>query len=232
MKRRYREVAVTAAADGFGLALDGKPVNTPAGAALVVRARALAAAVAAEWSAQGEQLRPDTMPLTQLTATALDRVAPARAAVIEQLLNYGETDLLCYRATEPPELVDRQVAMWQPLLDWAQLRFGAELAVIAGLMPQPQPAEALAALRAALAPFDALGLTGLLAAAGAAGSLVLALALQAGRLSADEARALSQLDETFQIERWGEDAEAAARRAGLRADLVAAGRFLALAAAP
>jgi chaperone required for assembly of F1-ATPase len=232
MKRRYREVAVTAAADGFGLALDGKPVNTPAGAALVVRARALAAAVAAEWSAQGEQLRPDTMPLTQLTATALDRVAPARAAVIEQLLNYGETDLLCYRATEPPELVDRQVAMWQPLLDWAQLRFGAELAVIAGLMPQPQPVGALAALRAALAPFDALGLTGLLAAAGAAGSLVLALALQAGRLSADEAWALSQLDETFQIERWGEDAEAAARRAGLRADLVAAGRLLALAAAP
>jgi chaperone required for assembly of F1-ATPase len=232
MKRRYREVAVTAAADGFGLALDGKPVNTPAGAALVVRARALAAAVAAEWSAQGEQLRPDSMPLMQLTATALDRVAPARAAVIEQLLSYGETDLLCYRATEPPALVDRQVAMWQPLLDWAQLRFGAELAVIAGLMPQPQPAEALAALRAALAPFDALGLTGLLAAAGAAGSLVLALALQAGRLSADEAWALSQLDETFQIERWGEDAEAAARRAGLRADLVAAGRFLALAAAP
>jgi len=231
VKRLYREVAVTAEGDGFGLALDGNRVNTPAGAALVMRSRGLAEAVAAEWSAQGEQVLPDTMPLMQLTATALDRVASARPAVIAQLLLYGETDLLCYRATEPPELVDRQAAIWQPLLDWAALRFGAELAVIAGLMPQPQPAGALAALRAALAPADAFGLTGLLAAAGAAGSLILALALQAGRLSADEVWALSLLDETFQIERWGEDAEAAARRARLRADLRAAGRFLTLAAA-
>jgi chaperone required for assembly of F1-ATPase len=231
VKRLYREVAVTAEADGFGLALDGKRVNTPAGAALVVRSRGLAEAVAAEWAAQGEQVLPDTMPLMQLTATALDRVASARPAAIEQLLSYGETDLLCYRATEPAELVDRQAAIWQPLLDWAALRFGAELAVIAGLMPQPQPAGVLAALRAALAPADPFGLTGLLAAASAAGSLILALALQEGRLSADEVWALSLLDETFQIERWGEDAEAAARRAGLRADLRAAGRFLALAAA-
>jgi chaperone required for assembly of F1-ATPase len=230
MKRLYREVAVTAERDGFGLALDGKRVNTPAGAALVVRPRALAEAIAEEWSAQGERVVPETMKLMQFAVTALDRVVPARAAVIEQLVSYGETDLLCYRAAEPADLVDRQVAMWQPLLDWAGLRFGAELTAIAGLMPQPQPAGALDALRAALAPVDALGLTGLLAAAGAAGSLILALALQEGRLSAEEVWALSQLDETFQIERWGEDEEAAARRAALRADLVVAGRFLALAA--
>jgi len=230
MKRLYRAVAATAERDGFGLALDGKRVNTPAGATLVVRPRALAEAIAAEWSAQGERVLPQTMPLMQFAATAFDRVAPSRAAVIEQLVSYGETDLLCYRASEPAELVDRQIAMWQPLLDWAALRFGVELTVIAGLMPQPQPAGALAALRAALAPTDALGLTGLLAVAGAAGSLVLALALQDRRLSAEEVWALSQLDETFQIERWGEDDEAAARRAALRVDLVAAGRFLALAA--
>jgi chaperone required for assembly of F1-ATPase len=119
--------------------------------------------------------------------------------------------------------------MWQPLLDWAELRFDASLAVAVGLMPQKQPAGALEALRRALEPVDALGLTGLLAATGAAGSLILALALRDGRLSADEAWALSQLDETFQIERWGEDYEAADRRIRLRADLNAAGRFLALA---
>jgi chaperone required for assembly of F1-ATPase len=163
-------------------------------------------------------------------ATALDRVGPMRAQAVDELVRYGGTDLLCYRAAEPPDLVERQTAMWQPLLDWAELRFAARLAVTAGLMPQPQPADTLDALRRAVEPVEALGLTGLLAATGAAGSLILALALREGRLSADEAWALSQLDETFQIERWGEDDEATRRRARLRADLLAAGRFLALAA--
>ena len=230
MKRLYREVAVLAETEGFALALDGKRVKTPAGQALAVAWRALAEAIAAEWSDQGERVLPHTMPLMQLTATALDRVASTRAAAVDQLVRYGETDLLCYRAAEPPDLVARQTAMWQPLVDWAALRFGAGLAVTAGLMPQPQPAAALAALRAALEPVDPFGLAGLLAATGAAGSLVLALAIKERRLSADEAWALSQLDETFQIERWGEDHEAAKRRAALRADLLAAGRFLALAA--
>ena len=230
MKRLYRAVAVLADDAGFALALDGKRVHTPAGTPLVVGARALAEAIAEEWSAQGERVVPATMPLMQLAATAFDRIATARPAALDQLVRYGETDLLCYRAAEPPELAERQAAMWQPLIDWAGLRYGARLHVTAGLMPQPQPAEALAALRAALDAIDPLGLAGLLAATGAAGSLILALALKEGRLSAEEAWALSQLDETFQIERWGEDAEAARRRAALRADLAAADRFLALAA--
>jgi chaperone required for assembly of F1-ATPase len=230
MKRLYREVAVAAQPDGYGVALDGKRVTTPAGAALVVPARRLAEAIAEEWSAQGERVVPRTMPMTQLTATALDRVAPARAPVIDALIRYGETDLLCYRATEPSDLVARQAAMWQPLVDWVELRHDVRLEVTNGLMPRPQPAAALAALRGALEPLDAWRLTGVNAATAAAGSLVLALALLERRLSAEEAWALSQLDETFQIERWGEDLEAARRRAELRADLVAAGRFLALAA--
>ena len=228
MKRLYREVAVIAHPEGYGVALDGRRVNTPAGAALVIPARALAEAIAEEWSAQGERVVPRTMPLMQLAATALDRVARARTTVIDQLTRYGETDLLCYRATEPPELVDRQTAMWQPLVDWIEAHHAVRLEVAHGLMPRPQPSAALDALRGALEPLDALRLTGLNAATAAAGSVVLALALLARRLSADEAWALSQLDETFQIERWGEDREAARRRAELRADLVAAGRFLEL----
>jgi chaperone required for assembly of F1-ATPase len=141
-------------------------------------------------------------------------------------VRYGETDLLCYRAAEPPDLVERQAAMWQPLVDWAGMRFGAALAVTAGLMPTPQPAAALAALRRPLEVLPALSLTGLLAATGAAGSLILGLALLEHRITAEETWALSQLDETFQIERWGEDQEAAERRAAVKADLVAAGRFL------
>ena len=231
MKRLYREAAVTAHPEGYGIALDGRRVNTPAGVALVIPARALAVAIVEEWSAQGERVVPRTMPLMQLAATALERVARARTTVIDQLTRYGETDLLCYRATEPPELVDRQTAMWQPLVDWIEAHHAVRLEVAHGLMPRPQPSAALDALRGALEPLDALRLTGLNAATAAAGSVVLALALLARRLSADEAWALSQLDETFQIERWGEDREAARRRAELRADLVAAGRFLELIAA-
>jgi chaperone required for assembly of F1-ATPase len=230
MKRQYREVAVIRdELGGYGVALDGRALVTPAGRALGIPTRALAEAIAEEWSAQGERVAPATMPLMQLMATTLDRVAPGRADAVAQLIRYGETDLLCYRATEPPDLVSRQAAMWQPLVDWAALRYGAALAVTHGLMPRPQPDAALAALRAALEQFDAPVLAGLLAATAAAGSLILALALHERRLSAEEAWALSLLDETFQIEQWGEDAEAARRRAALRADLIAAGRFLVLA---
>jgi chaperone required for assembly of F1-ATPase len=229
MKRLYTDVTVAPTADGFGVSLDGKPVNTPAGARLSLPLPALVEAIAAEWAAQGERIVPATMPLMQLAATALDRVAPARPQTIVQLVRYGETDLLCYRAEDPPDLVGRQTAMWQPLVDWAGMRFGAPLAVTAGLMPQPQTAAALAALRRPLEAMSVLTLTGLLAATGAAGSLILGLALQARRLSPEEAWALSQLDETFQIERWGEDEEAARRRAAVRDDLLAAGRFLDLA---
>ncbi len=229
MKRLYKAAAVVETADGFGISLDAKPVNTPAGARLSVPTRGLAEAIAAEWSAQGERVVPATMPLMQLATTALDRVAPARARTLDQLVRYGETDLLCYRADAPPDLVERQTAMWQPLVDWAATRFGAALAVTAGMMPQAQPAAALAGLRRPLEAMSALSLTGLLAATGTAGSLILGLALQAGRITAEEAWALSQLDETFQIERWGEDDEAARRRAALRDELLAAERFLALA---
>src|SRR5690349_11052167 len=185
MKRLYKEVAVAETADGYGLSLDGKPVNTPAGMRLAVPQRGLAEAIAAEWSAQGERVVPSTMPLMQLAATALDRVGPMRAQTVDQLVRYGETDLLCYRAAEPPDLVERQAAMWQPLVDWAGVRFGAALAVTAGLMPTAQPAAALAALRRPLEVLPALSLTGLLAATGAAGSLILGLALLEHRITAE-----------------------------------------------
>lgn len=228
IKRFYTSAGFAEAEGGFAVRLDGKPVKTPAGKALVVPTRALAEAVAAEWDAQDKEVKPHSMPLTQLASTALDRVGPERTAIIEQLMHYAGTDLLCYRADFPPDLVERQARSWQPLLDWARAELGADLAATEGVIAIDQPAAALAALRARLDSCDLWRLTAVQSAAAAAGSLVLALALEAGRLNAADAFALSQLDESYQIEQWGEDAEAAQRRAVLERDIEAAGRLLAL----
>jgi chaperone required for assembly of F1-ATPase len=228
MRRVYTTVAVAPSGTGHAILLDGKPVRTPGGRIVEVPTPDLARALADEWDAQTKDILPDTMPLVRLTATALDLVAPRFDAVKAETARYGGTDLLCYRAADPPELAARQQAVWGPLLDWALLRYGADLIVTDGLMPVAQPPEALAALEAAVGALDVWRLTGLAAALPVLGSLVLALATIDGRLTAEEAYALSQLDESFQIERWGEDDEVAASRAIARADLAAVTRFLRL----
>ena len=230
MKRFYQQVAILPAESdaGYVVMLDGKVLSTPGKSRLVLASAGLAEAIAEEWAAQEGEVRPASMPLTRLAATATDRVAAARAAVIDELMRFAGTDLLCYRAEEPEALRARQAALWQPLLDWTSARYGAELCTVTGLMPQPQPDAALGALRAALDALDDLTLTGLMVATAAAGSLVVGLALVEGRITGEEAFAVSQLDESFQIEQWGEDAEAAARRAALKEDLLSVERFLAL----
>jgi len=168
------------------------------------------------------------MPLTRLANSALDRVAPRRTEVLDQVAAYGASDLVCFRAEKPAALVERQATAWQPLVDWAAATLAAPLQVTSGIVPITQPPETLAALRMALEALDdfELGAVGQLTAT--TGSLVIALALDAGRLTPDEAFAASQLDETFQMEAWGEDDEALARRAALEAEIAAAARFLAL----
>jgi chaperone required for assembly of F1-ATPase len=207
--------------------LDRRALTTPAKAELKLPTRALAEAIAGEWAGQGEKLKPATMPMTQLANTAIDRVAPDPGPAIEELLAYADTDLLCYRAETPPSLVERQQARWQPLLDRLALRHDVPLAVHPGVVPRPQPAASLAALRRRLADLSAFVLAGLAAATQACGSLVIALALAEGQVTSDEAFELAELDATFQIERWGEDDEAAARRRRLRQDILDIQRFLA-----
>ena len=230
MKRFYQQVAIVPAESdaGYVVTLDGKVLSTPGKAKLVIGSASLAGAIAEEWAAQEGEVRPASMPLTRLAATATDRVALARAPVIDELMRFAGTDLLCYRAEEPEALRARQSALWQPLLDWASARFGAELCVISGLMPQPQPDATLTALRRAVEALDDLALTALMVATAAAGSLVVGLALLERRITGEEAFAVSQLDESFQIEEWGEDSEQTARRAALKEDLLAVERFLAL----
>jgi chaperone required for assembly of F1-ATPase len=232
MKRFYRRAETMPVAGGYGVALDGRPIKTPAKQPLVVPNAALAGAIAAEWAAQQGEIRPAQMPLTRLASTAIDRVTPQREAIVQQIADYAGTDLVCYRAVHPPELATRQHAVWQPLADWAALRYDAPLEITAGVIPKPQPEASLRAFATAVAEQDDFALAALHLATGACGSLIISLALTEGRLDAAEAFATSQLDESFQIEAWGEDQEQAQRRAALAEDIAAAARFLALLRAP
>jgi chaperone required for assembly of F1-ATPase len=228
LRRVYRTAGVTEADGGFSIVLDDKPVRTPAKAPLVVPGRALAEAIAAEWQAQEERVDPDSMPLTRIASISIDLVTPRRAAVIAEIVKYAATDLVCYRAEHPYELVARQHAAWQPLVEWAKERYGAELLVTAGIVPRNQPGAAIHALTDAVAALDSMTLAALHLATAACGSIVLALALREGRLDAEGAFAAAELDQTFQIERWGEDTEQTRRRAGLGAEIAAAARFFSL----
>ncbi|HWI26101.1 MAG TPA: ATP12 family protein [Stellaceae bacterium] len=228
MKRFYKEARVEPAGGAFGVSLDGKQLRTPAKAPLSVPSATLAEAIAQEWRAQGAEVKLDELPLTRLTSTAIDLVAMRRAEVVAEIARYASTDLVCYRAGHPPELARRQHEAWQPLIDWATLRYDAPLEVTAGVLPVTQSPASLRAFTAAIEGYGALELAALHLATQACGSLVVALALVEGRLDVEDAFAASQLDESFEIEQWGEDAEQTRRRAALKDDMALAHRFLAL----
>lgn len=208
--------------------LDGRPVKTPKRAVLSLPNLPLAEAIAEEWRAQGDELKRETMPLTRLAFAAIDVVTPARQEIVQQILRYGGNDLLCYRAEGPPELVARQVHAWDSLLDWAAETYGARLKTGSGIKHVPQSPEAIAELERAIARYDVFELAALHTATTITGSLIVALALAEGEVSADEAFAAATLDETYQAEKWGRDAEAEQRRQRLLAELTAAQRFLRL----
>lgn len=228
-KRFWKETSVTDHPEGFGVALDGRAVKTPAKAPLVVPTRALAEAIAAEWEAQEGQIAPHTMPVTRSANAAIDKVAHQHDEVVEHVAEYGGTDLLCYRADNPAELVALQAEKWDPLLDWASETFGVRLAVTAGVLPVAQSEDALSRLRSEVAACDAFALAALHDLVGITGSLVLGLAVARGRLTAVEAWDLSRLDEDWQISQWGEDEEAAEIASLKREALSDAGRIWELA---
>jgi chaperone required for assembly of F1-ATPase len=230
MKRFYKDTAVEAGEGGYRVLLDGRPMRTPAKAVLVVPTEALAEAIATEWRDVPEkaEINVSHLLLTRLAATGIDRVASQRSYVIDEITKYGGSDLLCYRATDPESLVQRQAAGWQPLLDWAAERYDATLALAAGTMFVTQPHAALAALRRAVTAHSDLALSALYNLTHISGSLVIALAVSEGRLDGAQAFAAAQLDELYQIEKWGSDPLAEQRHDGIRRDLDAATRFLAL----
>lgn len=228
MKRFWKEASVIEAEDGWGVALDGRPVRTPMRAQLLVPGRTLAEAIAAEWATQGETVDPRAMPATGFANAAIDRIAPDPAAFAADLARYAEADLLCYRADAPAELATRQAARWDPLLDWARARFDVHFAIGTGILHLPQPPETVARLSAAIAAIDSFRLAAMSPLVTISGSLVTALALLEGRVSTDEAFDLTHLDELWQVEQWGEDELALKSREARRADFRAAADFLAL----
>ncbi len=228
MKRVYKTVAVAEGENGFAVHLDGRTVRSPARRDLILPNRALAEAVAAEWDAQAESIDPRTMPFMSLVATAADRVEIQRDHVIETIAGYAGSDMLCYRAEEPADLVRRQNEIWDPLLDWTADALGARLRVTTGIMPVRQDEAALNAIQGVVAGYEPLAMTALHEITSIAGSVVIGLAVTEGHIDADAGVVAAQLDETFQIEQNGEEEEAVERLANLRADLLAAAEFLRL----
>jgi len=227
-RRFYGQATAASLGDGFTVHLDGRAVRTPGKRPLVLPTRPLAAAIADEWQAQGETVDPETMPLMRLAATAIDRTAERPDEVAAEIAGYGVTDLLCYRAPHPAALRARQDAGWQPWLDWLARRHGISLAVTDGIMAVSQPDVAAGRFRSILKALSPMRLTAAAMLTQTTGSLVLALAVTEGELVAEEAFGLSQIDEHFQAEQWGEDAEAAERRARLARDMRDYARFLRL----
>lgn len=229
-KRFYETVEVCEVdRDGrFCLCLDGRVVRTPQKFELAVDRRALAECIAEEWRVQGEQINPDTMPLTKLINTAIDGVRGQEREVIDHIVEYAGSDLLCYRASHPPELVQHQQAAWDPVLAWVDEALGARFNLAEGVMPVAQPASSLASFRAAFSAYDAIPLSALHVMTTLTGSAILALAHARDRLTLNQVWRAAHVDEDYQISQWGEDGEATARRERRFEDIKAASRVLKL----
>ncbi len=224
-KRFYRRAAAAAGEGGFALLLDGKPVKTPARRALTAPTAALGAALAAEWNAQEQVIDPARMPLTRLANAVIDSVAAAPEAVVAEVAKYLGSDLLYYRAETPAGLVERQALAWDPVLAWAKDALGARFMLAQGLVHVAQPPEALAAAGAAI-PRDPWRLGAVASIAGATGSALLALALAQAAVEPKAAWAAAHVDEDWQMQKWGADADALARRAFHEAEFQAAALVL------
>ncbi|MCX8997709.1 ATP12 family chaperone protein [Rhizobiaceae bacterium BDR2-2] len=223
-KRFYKDVTVSGDAEtGFSVLLDGKPVRTRARNALTVPTAALGEMLAAEWRAQDKEIDPARMPVTRIVNTALDGVSADTQSVLEDVLRFSSSDLLCYRADSPQELVSRQAEGWDPVLDWAATSLGARFICIEGIMHREQPREAIAAFGVTLRKYrNALELACLYTITTLTGSALLAAAFAEGELDAETAWTLAHIDEDWTIEHWGEDEEAAARRAWRKSEMMAA----------
>lgn len=227
-KRFYETVGIDEGEGGFSVTLDGRTVKTPARKPLTVPTRALAQLMEREWAAQKDVIDPYTMPVTRLVNSALDGIANEIEAVAADIVKYAGNDMLCYRAGEPEELVERQSERWNPVLDWAAREFGARLILAEGVIFQQQPKEAIDAIAGVVGRYgDPIALGALHTMTTISGSALLALAYAEGHLDLPTVWSLAHLEEDWTIEQWGEDEEATARRATRLVDMTAAADTLA-----
>nr|WP_314465993.1 ATP12 family protein [uncultured Novosphingobium sp.] len=213
MKRFYKEAGVGEIDGQWRVLLDGRPIRTAGGRAQIVPTRALAEALAAEWAAQGEQIDAQSFHLRDLADFAIDAVAQDRAQTVRDVLPYAETDTLCYRGDPEDALYQRQLAVWEPLLAQAEQRYDIRFARISGVLHKPQPAETLVRLETALAAENDFALAALKMLSSLAASLVIAMAAIRSDAEAEALWNAANLEEDWQVELWGEDWEAAERRA-------------------
>jgi chaperone required for assembly of F1-ATPase len=226
VKRFWTTVSAEPEGEGWGIKLDGRAVKTPARAALEVPTQRLAEAIADEWQDVGENVDPRAMPLTGLANAAIDRVAPDRYAFARGLANYAEADLACYRADGPRELISRQEEEWDKLLGWARRRYDVDFVTTSGLMHVAQPPATVERLSHAVAALDPFRLAGLSPLVTIGGSLISAIAVLEKAVTPVEAWEAASVDDRWQLERWGRDAEAEAALENRRRDFLAAARFL------
>ncbi len=228
MKRFWNATSVLPEGAGFAIRLDSHPLKLPSGRPLSVPFKALAEAIAAEWAMVGADFTPDDLPLTRLATTAQERISLHRAEIVAQLAAYGMNDLLCYRAEGPPGLTQREAEAWDPWIGWLDQKFGIRLETTAGIMPLQQAPEYRDIFTTHLMCMDEYQLAGLGVIIPALGSLVLALAVEAGALAPDAACRCASLGELWQETLWGMDAQAAGRRRIIAEDVAVSARFMVL----
>lgn len=209
-KRFWKVTEVGKVDGGYEVLLDGRKLRTPAKSELIVPSSEIAQKIAHEWDVQEDVVDPDSMPVTRMANSAIDKVAPQFELVAEMIAAYGGTDLLCYRADSPKELVAHQEVVWTPYLDWAKAEFDAALIHGAGVMHITQSEQSIANLRARVFAFSSFELAAFHDLVAISGSLVLGLAAVAKREDPKTIWEVSRLDEIWQESQWGEDEEAVA----------------------
>ena len=228
MRRFWKEAQAAARDGGWGVELDGKPLRTPARELLIVPTKSLAEAISAEWNSVEEKIDPGALPLTGLANAAVDRVAPDKEAFAQGLARYAEADLACYRAEGPSALVDRQAEHWDVLLGWGRRRFDVDFRTTSGIVHVDQPAATIDRLSHAVTALDPFRLAGLSPLVTISGSLLAALGVLEGAFTLEQAWEAVTVEDRWQLEQWGFDAEAEAALDNRRRDFMAAARFLEL----
>jgi chaperone required for assembly of F1-ATPase len=204
-KRPYKQAAAAFTGGVHTVLIDGRQMRTPGRNSFLLPSSALAERCAAEWAAQGDRVRPDTMPITRTVNVAIDQTPLKRLHIIEGIAGYAATDLLCHRADAPDALVRRQAEAWDPLIEWARGVLGAPLTVVTGVVPADQPMQAREVFAREAEALDDFALTGLAHAVGASGSGVIGFAMLRRRLTGVDAFNAAMLDDLWQVETWGED---------------------------
>lgn len=194
--------------DGFVIELDSRPLKTPLKNTLILPTENLAKAVADEWNALDEFINPDHLPLTKTANSAIEKTAPNMLHVVDEMVRFGETDLLFYQQDNPQGLQKSQELHWHPIILWAETLWNVEYKVTYGITHVAQDIKILTQYEADIKAMDAHQLSALYLLTTSCGSLLIALAYNANILSKDGVAKAAFVDEDWQISQWGEDEEA------------------------